>query len=316
MASKRRPPDMDAIRKSRASFTGAITKARNKLTDMKKTELATYNAKAIERLLTSLSTTEAGFQQTLEDAQDLPVDDEAPLDETDEMYASEAFSDAITEARDLAEEMLQLKSIHTGLEDFKCDLQALRDNFSLQPELDHDTAYKALDYTFSSLRKEWRKVNAPSTHQLKTDLDICSKALYMMAAEVTTSKARLAPSLTSLSTSMSSKDEDLDEHCRLPKIDVPTFNGDIMEWATFWNQFEATIDSNGRLSDTSKLVYLRRAIKDPDSKNLGVEKPGMHREIVATLKERFEKHREVHRNLCEKLVHIGSAKPTRDSLWT
>ena len=36
---------------------------------------------------------------------------------------------------------------------------------------------------------------------------------------------------------------------RLPKIDVPTFNGDILTWRTFWEQFSISVHTRTVLSD-------------------------------------------------------------------
>lgn len=49
---------------------------------------------------------------------------------------------------------------------------------------------------------------------------------------------------------------------RLPKIDVPTFDGNLINWRTFWEQFCVAIHDRSRLSDTEKLVYLRHSLKD------------------------------------------------------
>ncbi len=49
---------------------------------------------------------------------------------------------------------------------------------------------------------------------------------------------------------------------RLPKIDVPTFNGNLVNWRTFWEQFSVAIYDRPRLSVTKKLVYIRKSLKD------------------------------------------------------
>ena len=43
---------------------------------------------------------------------------------------------------------------------------------------------------------------------------------------------------------------------KLPKLDVPTFNGDILGWKTFWEQFCISVHDRSTLSDSEKLVYL------------------------------------------------------------
>ena len=46
------------------------------------------------------------------------------------------------------------------------------------------------------------------------------------------------------------------EGIKLPKIDVPTFDGDIMNWRRFWEQYEVAIHSRTNYTDPEKLVYL------------------------------------------------------------
>ena len=41
---------------------------------------------------------------------------------------------------------------------------------------------------------------------------------------------------------------------RLPKLDVPTFDGDILNWSTFWEQFCIAVHDRTHLSDAEKWV--------------------------------------------------------------
>ena len=49
---------------------------------------------------------------------------------------------------------------------------------------------------------------------------------------------------------------------KLPKIYVLTFKGNIMEWQSFWEQFEVCVHSQSQLTDPEKLAYHRQALKD------------------------------------------------------
>ena len=44
---------------------------------------------------------------------------------------------------------------------------------------------------------------------------------------------------------------------KLPKLDLPRFNGDIMSWTTFWDSFNTTIHTNPSLTNIQKFSYLR-----------------------------------------------------------
>ena len=52
------------------------------------------------------------------------------------------------------------------------------------------------------------------------------------------------------------------EKCvKLLKIDVTTFDRNILHWITFWEQFEVSIHSKTQLLNAEKLAYLRYALK-------------------------------------------------------
>ena len=55
---------------------------------------------------------------------------------------------------------------------------------------------------------------------------------------------------------------------KLPNVSVPVFNGNILNWSTFWDQFNAVIHSSIQLSDLQKLVYLREVVKDGPTKSV------------------------------------------------
>lgn len=46
-------------------------------------------------------------------------------------------------------------------------------------------------------------------------------------------------------------------YSRLPKLTLPTFSGNSLEWQTFWDSFSAAVDCNPHLSGVQKLNYLR-----------------------------------------------------------
>ena len=53
---------------------------------------------------------------------------------------------------------------------------------------------------------------------------------------------------------------------KLPKLDVPTFDGNILKWKCFWEQFCISVCDSSSLSESEKLVYLQHALKDSSAK--------------------------------------------------
>ena len=50
-------------------------------------------------------------------------------------------------------------------------------------------------------------------------------------------------------------------HSRLPKLTLPTFNGNPLQWQTFWDSFTAAVDANLGLSLVQKFSYLRAQLQ-------------------------------------------------------
>ena len=62
---------------------------------------------------------------------------------------------------------------------------------------------------------------------------------------------------------------------KLPKLDVPTFNGDILTWKILWEQFRISVHGRSTLSDSEKLQH---ALKDSTAKCAieGLSRSGEH----------------------------------------
>lgn len=77
---------------------------------------------------------------------------------------------------------------------------------------------------------------------------------------------------------------------RLPKLSLPEFDGNILEWHQYWDQFRSNIDSKN-LSDVDKLSYLKASLKGDAKRTIeGLETTNRNYNIaLTTLKERYGK---------------------------
>ena len=46
-----------------------------------------------------------------------------------------------------------------------------------------------------------------------------------------------------------------ESQCKLPKLDPPSFDGNILNWQTFWDQFESSVHNKVKLSEVDKFTY-------------------------------------------------------------
>lgn len=76
---------------------------------------------------------------------------------------------------------------------------------------------------------------------------------------------------------------------KLPKLELPTFDGAILKWQTWWNAYDHSVHSNVDLNEATKWMHLRKVLTGPahdaiESFESTVE--GYH-EAIKALKERF-----------------------------
>ena len=98
---------------------------------------------------------------------------------------------------------------------------------------------------------------------------------------------------------------------KLPKIYVPMFDGELLHWQTFWEQFSVSVDKRSNISDTEKLVYLRHSLRDGSAKTLieGLSHSGeQYKEAIASLKARFDCQRIIHQTHVRKIYEVPSLK--------
>ena len=104
-----------------------------------------------------------------------------------------------------------------------------------------------------------------------------------------------------------------DKTSKLPKLDVPTFDGDVLHWQPFWEQFETSVHNRTSLSNAEKLVYLQQAIRSGSAKTAieGLSHSGdQYGEAVSCLKGRYNRPRLIHR---AHVRTIMDTPPLKDS---
>ena len=91
---------------------------------------------------------------------------------------------------------------------------------------------------------------------------------------------------------------------QLPRIEVPTFDGNILSWRIFWEQFDSTIHSKTHLTDSDKLTYLRDALKDGPARHVVsglMQTSESYIEAVRCLQERYDRPRILHQAHVRKI---------------
>ncbi len=82
------------------------------------------------------------------------------------------------------------------------------------------------------------------------------------------------------------------------RLQVPTFDGDVLHWKQFWEQFSVSVHDRSNISNAEKLVYLQQAVKNGSAKNVidSLSRSGDHyNEAVDCLMSRYDGPRLIHR---------------------
>ena len=129
--------------------------------------------------------------------------------------------------------------------DKRTQLQSLRLNYATQIE-----KIKAVDQeilTFITDEKEYANELESSLENNDVFYDTLAKIDYCLTERTSSSSKFPFPMSAS----------PVQEQVKLPKIELPKFNGDISKWQTFWDQFESAVHNQVNLSDVDKFSYLR-----------------------------------------------------------
>ena len=78
---------------------------------------------------------------------------------------------------------------------------------------------------------------------------------------------------------------------KLPKVFVPVFSGNIVNWRSFWEQFTVSVHNRSGLSLSEELTYLEQAVKDGFAKHIfeGFSTSGdQYEEAVDCLRKQYD----------------------------
>ena len=325
-ARRKKPTDMLGVKRSRAVHTGSLSKNYGRLKAMpfdSLEEIQLLKINEIKMILKSLAKTEVGLTLSIEEAQDFaPTDEEAEaIFQEEELDIVDTFQQTLSESIALGEQLLACKTTVTSIATFKSRLEALQGNLEAEPDQDKTTPLERIQTLFSSIEEQLTNADLSPDHPLHAELDVCEVRFTRLQSDALAARHRSmpppSPSTSSFSSSFSSTGAAAHKYIELPKIKVPTFNGDIMGWSTFWSTFRSTVDDRIELSDSQKLNYLRQSIKDPALQlllNSPMETPDTYKNIVRELKDRFQKTREIHQALVKTITTMSSPKHTRADL--
>ena len=98
---------------------------------------------------------------------------------------------------------------------------------------------------------------------------------------------------------------------KLLKLDVPTFDGNILNWKCFWEQFCISVHDCSSLSDSEKLVHLQHVLKDGSARHVikCLSHSGEHySEAVKCLISHYDRPRLIHQTHVKMILEAPALK--------
>ena len=300
----------NAVKKSRASLNGAVTRMRNRYLRLADENPSGYDLSNMASSLSSLTTTAQHFyasQKKIMEYVDEPAN--TPFNEDDELAAIESFEDSVNTTTSLINRLMAIKKASKGLATLRTAIEDLEELSLAHPDQDYSTSFTKLEVKHEALCQAVEESTIPEGSRIHQDVAQLQTKLHTLNLR----ERRPAIMTDRPSVAVPPKARSI----QLPKLHLPTFSGDLMDWAPFWAQFRTAVDSNTELSQEHKLAYLRDAIKDTSIKTLmfsGAEREGLYSEVVELLHKRYDKQRTIHAAYCHQLTSLTSIKNTKNDL--
>ena len=103
---------------------------------------------------------------------------------------------------------------------------------------------------------------------------------------------------------------------KLPKLSLPHFDGNLLEWQTFWESFESSVHDNGTLSDIQKFSYLRNQLQGIAAQciaGLPLTSANYYKAITI-IRERFGQNHKIINAHIQSLMNLPAPKQNAESL--
>ena len=162
-----------------------------------------------------------------------------------------------------------------------------------------------LNKDFTKVRDDLHQMELEETDKLFGLQDTLECQVFDCSVKI---KKLLSPACAPSEASSASSES---KGVRLPKLDVPTFSGNILNWTSFWEQFRISVHDRTSLSDSEKLVYLQQSLKGGTAKTTieGLSRSGEnYSEAIKCLQSRYDRPRLIHKAHVRMILEAPSLK--------
>ena len=296
------------VKKRRGVARASLTRLTNRIQDIERESGEPKTLELAQRMAQKLTDLDAEFRSHHHALIDLIEDDDALSREQETL---DAHDDLVTElsvrikrviatsspsmnesarriaSRKLAHLQKSLDSIDSVVNDTS---KAITDMCLLQQ---YEERVVDINRELAKTRDDLHRMELDETDKLLEHQDQLESQVFNCSVKIKKLISSIpAPSETSTSLLSESKG------VKLPKLNVPTFDGNILNWRSFWEQFCISVHDRTSLSDSEKLVYLQQSLKGGSAKGAieGLSRSGKnYTEAVECLQSRYNRPRLIHK---------------------
>ena len=307
------------LRRRRGVAKGSITRIETRLATLEGTPDQPNIRDSARQMLAKLKEHDADFRKIhlaiidlTEDEDPALPDEQAVLDEHDDLVATltvriMALADAAvpTSTKSVSEREIltrrctrlesQLTEVETALvslsHDDVCQLDEYREQLS------------DIKREISAVSDKLLALTPEEAEALPSKVKGLEKLLFNSSIRLKElSRSRPTPAVPAHSDSKGVK---------LPKLDVPVFTGNIIDWAQFWEQYCIAVHDRSTLSDAEKFVYLQQAVKGGAARSSidGLARSGdNYKEAIECLKARYDRPRLIYKAHVKMILEAAPLK--------
>ncbi|XP_071179213.1 uncharacterized protein [Mytilus edulis] len=151
------------------------------------------------------------------------------------------------------------------------------------------------------------------THEARVDMNTCAIDSMNQQYSIHAPAVYTSPSENVMFQVPSKPRSSKTNYHRLPKLDLPNFNGDILKWQTFWYCFESSIHYNDTLTPIQKFNYLKAQLEGSAAQTVEgfALTNGNYKTAVNLLRDRFGQHSKMVHDYMKALMNLPT--PTNDA---
>ena len=203
---------MEALKKSRSAYSGAVTRNWNRYACLLEEDPSSFHLGQLEHKLESIRNTDLSHHKIHEE---ISLAGEGILSPEEELETLDTFEDSVERTSSLLTRLIAIQTLSNLSSEIQFDLEELYSKMQAHPDRDYSATLSTITTTLKDLKLALGKSTINRDHQLRLVAKYLSSQLIDLSSE-----ERKPPSTT---TSTTIRDVATTRPVQLPKIALPTF---------------------------------------------------------------------------------------------